>query len=1002
MAGKIQGITIEYSGNTTQLEAALRKVKTATSNVDKELRNVNRALNFNPHSSELLAQKQQLLKNRIDSTKTSIQNFKNIQKQLDDQGVKKTSAEYMKVRRNIIEAESKLRTFNAQLARSKFQGMTNLGKGISSVGDKLTNATRYARRFAAAIAAFGLYKGLERLKSLDETETQMKALGYRGEKLKNIMDSTSQAVDGTRFMLQDMAKVASGALGSGVTEKYQLNEYLTRTADLAQLTGMGVDEMGAILNKAYSKGKVDAKLLNQFNARGIPIYKLLQKQLGVNADKLAEMTSKGQVGFDDLFKATDRYNGLAEQMGTKTLSGAATVLTQQFGLIGAEFLSGVYEPIKDGVKGIVASLKELRASGVFKEWGENLGNAVRYFVEWFQKGEASMAGMSEGSRNLISVFSPVVKTILNIVKAIAALPPEVQGFLGAFVLFGGPALKVIGSIVSGIANLGANMAAMGMNTASGVSGLSKLAGMLGTTAGALGVATAAGAAFIGWIAAIAIEYNKTEDAQRQYTDSVKEWEAEQQGQIDAINASAGEADIYAQKLNELMGKENKSAADKAKIKTYVDQLNGAVEGLNLKYDAEKDKLNKTTAAIYEKIDAMKQSALAAAYEDKVASGAKKLLDLQEEQKKLIKERNGYTERYNSIQNKTAAVTSAYKAQLADVNARINDNKKAQDKMNSSIDQAATAASNLSPKMQATYNKLTQKAKNAGVKIPQNLKSGIEDGSIKIPTTMNQLYRRINSRFDRAISSARQAGVKIPDGLQKSINKGQTKPVAAAAKIERLVAAKLAKSKGAANKSGKGATEGYASGLNNEGGKAKVRRAANSVKKTADSAGSDDSGARKNGRNWTKGYKLGILSKKVVAGVMSAARQVAAAATAAANKEQDGGSPSRVAKKLGSFWTEGYAIGVEKASPMAARATRNVVSNAMRAATVKIPQINMTADGLRKTIGAEIQHGVNVMLTNQAAPAATNATFNITVDGGKDPEAFANELIRDLKMKVRTV
>ena len=644
MAGTIKGITIEYSGNTTKLESALRRVKAQSKSIEGDLKGINAALKFNPHNSELLAQKQQLLKQRIESTKHSLQDFKNIQKQLDAKGVDKTSQGYMRVRRNIIEAESKLRTFNAQLAKQKFSGMATIGKGLTSVGQKLTNATRYARRFALALGAIALYKGFERLKSLDETETQMKALGYRGEKLTKIMDSTKASVDGTRFMLQDMAKVATGALGSGVTEKYSLNEYLTRTADLAQLTGLDVDKMGAIMNKAYSRGKVNALLLNQFNARGIPIYKLLQKQLGVNAKELADMTRKGEVGFDDLYKATDRYNGLAQKMGTNTLSGAATVLTQQFGLAGAEFLEGVYEPIKSGVKGIVASLKQLRSSGVFKEWGENLGQTVKYFVDWFQKGEASMTGMSDGAKNLTTALSPIVKTILGVVKAISQMPPSVQGALGAFVLFGGPVLKVLGSITTGVSNLGANLLTMKMNSAAGVGGLSKLATSLGTTTGAMGVAAAGATALVAWIAAIAIEYKRTKDAQTQYTDSVKEWETEQQNQINAIKSSSTEATIYNQKLQELMNKEHKSATDKQLIKEYVDKLNGSIDNLNLKYDAEKDKLNQTTQAIKDKIEAQKQSAIAAAYEDKVSEGAKKLIVLQEKHKKLLKERAEYTER----------------------------------------------------------------------------------------------------------------------------------------------------------------------------------------------------------------------------------------------------------------------------------------------------------------------------------------------------------------------
>ena len=996
MAGKIKGITIEYSGDTTKLEAAIRRVKSSTSALDRDLKAVNNALKFNPHNTELLKQKQELLKQKVDATKTSLQEFKNIQKQLDAKGVDKTSQAYMKVRRNIIEAESKIRTFNAQLARSKVQGITNLGNGLKSVGAKLTSATRYARRFALALGAIALYKGFERLKSLDETETQMKALGYRGEKLDNIMKSTSESVDGTRFMLQDMAKVATGALGSGVTEKYKLNDYLTRTADLAQLTGMDVKEMGAIMNKAYSKGKVDARLLNQFNARGIPIYKLLQKQLGVNAEKLAEMTRKGKVGFDDLYKATDRYDGLAQKMGTNTLSGAATVLTQQFGLIGAEFLTGVYDPIKGGIQGLVKSIKKLRATGTFKEWGQNFGEAVKYFVEWFNKGEASMDGMSDGAKKLTAVLSPIVKTIGTLVKLIAALPPEVQGFLGAFVLFGGPVLSVLGSITGAIAHVSGSVIQLGLNINAGVGVLGHFAAALGTTAGGLAALAAAGTAAVAWIAAIGIEYYKTKKAQTQYTDSVKEWEAEQDQKIAAVRSENDELNLYEQKLEELMDKEHKSATDKEMIKEYVDKLNGSIDGLNLKYDAEKDKLNKTTKAIREKIEAMKQSALAAAYEEKVTEGAKKLLELKEKEKKLIKERNDYTKKYNSIENKTAAVTAAYNDQMADVNKRLEDNRKAQTKMNQSMDQAAQAAANMAPKVQAQYQKIVAKAKQAGVKIPANLKNGIESGKVAIPTTMNGLYRQINQRFNKAVKAAKDAGVKIPDGLQKKINEGKIKPAKAAARLEKVVSNKLAQSKGKAKQSGKGATEGYASGINNEEAKGKVKSAAKSVKKTADNSMSDNSGAEQAGEWWTTGYAQGIGAGRVLGLVIQAAKKVGKTAKDAANKAQNGGSPSRLAAKIGAWWTEGYAIGIAQNTKMVERASANMVSAAYNAAVAPVPQPKMAT---ASEIGAEVNRAISV---NANVGQPVNATFNVTVNGGESPAQFAAELVQNLKEKVRTI
>ena len=46
MAGSIKGITIEFRGDTTRLDQALRQINNETKNIDKELRNVDKALKF--------------------------------------------------------------------------------------------------------------------------------------------------------------------------------------------------------------------------------------------------------------------------------------------------------------------------------------------------------------------------------------------------------------------------------------------------------------------------------------------------------------------------------------------------------------------------------------------------------------------------------------------------------------------------------------------------------------------------------------------------------------------------------------------------------------------------------------------------------------------------------------------------------------------------------------------------------------------------------------------
>lgn len=448
MAERIKGITIEFDGDVKGLKKALTEVNSSAKKTNKALKDVNNALKLKPNSVTLLTQKQQLLRRRTEEVTDKIKVLKMRLDQMgNDPAVDKKSAEYQKLQRELIKAQAYQKQFAREMVRFGNAKFTAVGNSLMTVGKKLTHVTRRARQAAAALVGFSLYKGFQRLKTLDDVSTELKKLGYQGQKLENVMNAATDSVSGTKYALTDMAKVAKGALGAGVEDAYDLGDYLGRVADLSAVAGVSVDSMGALMNKALSKGRIDAKLLNQMNANGIPIYNLLAQSMGVTKEELDKLVRTGQVGFDDLYKATEKYQGMAQQLGTETLSGAVTVLGQQFGLIGADFLSGAYEPIKDGVQGIVAKLKELRSNGTIKAWGKAVGETIKYFVEWFKNGEASTEGLSGKAQKLISAFSPVVKIIGTLVQVFMALPGPIKMLIAAFALFGGPVLMVVGAFI---------------------------------------------------------------------------------------------------------------------------------------------------------------------------------------------------------------------------------------------------------------------------------------------------------------------------------------------------------------------------------------------------------------------------------------------------------------------------------------------------------------------------------------------------------------------------
>lgn len=153
MAGNIKGITIEFKGETSSLEQAIRKVNNSTKEIDKNLKDVNKALKFNPTSVELWRQKQDLLNAKISETEKNLAELKAAQAQMDASGADKNSAEYQRLQREIITTESKLKTFKGQLDSIGNVKLKAASEQFKQWGSALENAGRQMQGVSIAAAA---------------------------------------------------------------------------------------------------------------------------------------------------------------------------------------------------------------------------------------------------------------------------------------------------------------------------------------------------------------------------------------------------------------------------------------------------------------------------------------------------------------------------------------------------------------------------------------------------------------------------------------------------------------------------------------------------------------------------------------------------------------------------------------------------------------------------------------------------------------------------------
>ena len=161
---KIKGITVQIGADTTGLDAALKDVNKTSREISKELREVERLLKFNPHNTEVLAQKQKLLADQVENAREKLSRLKDVQAQVNQQFQegKISEEQYRAFQRELIKTESQLREYEKALKEVNLQNhefnqrMQEMGEKLQDVGKQLTDVGKtLSTRLTVPLAALG-------------------------------------------------------------------------------------------------------------------------------------------------------------------------------------------------------------------------------------------------------------------------------------------------------------------------------------------------------------------------------------------------------------------------------------------------------------------------------------------------------------------------------------------------------------------------------------------------------------------------------------------------------------------------------------------------------------------------------------------------------------------------------------------------------------------------------------------------------------------------------
>lgn len=361
MANKaIRGITVEIGGNTTKLDKALGATEKKSRSLQVELKEVTKLLKFDPTNTELLAQKQDILKSAISETGEKLKTLKEAQAQVVAQFERGEIGEeqYRAFRREITQAEKSLEDMRNELTTTE-DALKKVAKGhkdaedatseykeaVKDAKDELVDFKEKADDVfnslktgatviggaALAVGGYALKLSTDFDKAFNTLATQtgasaeeMEILGESmervyannfGEDIEDVAKSMATVKQNTKLSGEELEKTTERALLLRDTFEFDVNESTRSAKMLMDQYGMSADEAYNLIAQGAQNGlNKNGDLLDTINE-----YAVHFSDMGIGAEEMFNMLVNGA---ENGTFSVDKLGDAVKEFGIRSKDGS--------------------------------------------------------------------------------------------------------------------------------------------------------------------------------------------------------------------------------------------------------------------------------------------------------------------------------------------------------------------------------------------------------------------------------------------------------------------------------------------------------------------------------------------------------------------------------------------------------------------------------------------------------------------------------------------------------
>lgn len=699
--------------------------------------------------------------------------------------------------------------WNSQQMIAGLPGVMNLaaasGENLGTVSDIVTDA----------LTAMGL-KASDSAHFADVLATAASSSNTNVAMMGETFKYAAPVAGSLGYNIEDLAQ-AIGLMGNAGIKSSQagtaLRSILTRLASPPKDCAEAMEKYGISIKNSDGKMKSLMEVMENMrdSLQGLPEDEQAAAASALGGQEamsgLLAIVNASESDFNKLSKAIDNASGAAQDQAdimNDNLQGALYELGSAAESAGIELYDNIKNPAKKAVRAAATEIRSL--STTIKHDGikaivpeetittvKNLGDAAKSVGGG---GLKALGAAAQFAGENIQVVLPLAAGLLTVVKGYTVIKNITTAFTATQAAMAGAS--------TGMTLLGTAVKLFTGETIAATTATGLLNAGIAALGGPLGIAILAGGALTAGLVAYSLTQKKStteadkfaqsckklKKEQDEVADSIRSMKKENENNVSEVRTQGVQADNLLSKLKSLISIQKKDAGTKQQIKSTVQQLNDILPDLNLQYDEQKDKLNQSTAAIKRNIQALKEQAMAKAYQSGMESAAEKVAEAEvanqnatEKYTEALEKKNAAQEKFDKLEkekglgsgNKELAKAAE---DLMKYEKSLQTTEKALDKSEKNLNAANKELTTYSDKFttQTNYSdflsNLDKLAKDAGIKakkIPETVLENIKAGNYKAPTTGDGLKKLIN--LDGLIQQAQEAGIEIPQYLLQGISDG---------------------------------------------------------------------------------------------------------------------------------------------------------------------------------------------------------------------------------------